>query len=57
MKTMTENQEGDELRTIAVPESVKKRLDEHKIAEWEPYHAVITRLINFYDEHKEEATA
>ena len=54
---MTDNQNGSELKQMVIPESVKKRLDEHKIAEWEPYHAVITRLINFYDEHKEEATA
>jgi hypothetical protein len=57
MKSMTENQNGDELKPIAVPESVKKKLDEHKVNQWEPYHAVITRLMSFYDEHKEEATA
>ena len=57
MKSMTENQEGDELKTIAVPESVKKRLDEYKVNQWEPYYVVFTRLMNFYDEHKEEATA
>ena len=57
MKKLTDNQNGNELKQMVIPESVKKRLDEHKIAEWEPYHAVITRLMNFYDEHKEEAIA
>ena len=45
------------MKTIAVPESVKKRLDEYKVNQWEPYYVVFTRLMNFYDEHKEEASA
>ena len=58
MREMTDNQNGNELKSIAIPDAIKKKLDEHKENEWEPYHSVITRLMRFYDEHKkEEASA
>jgi len=39
--------------TIRVPEDIKKKLDELKIHPRQPYHEVIQKLLEVYEEWKE----